>query len=64
MDDHRADAVINEEARITITTFEIWLWEAACSVGWPLDASKHKDYILPLLFYKHLSGVFKNGVGD
>jgi type I restriction enzyme M protein len=40
-----------------ITTLENWLWEAACSIRGPLDASKYKDYILPLLFYKRLCNV-------
>ena len=34
------------------TTLENWLWKAACSIRGPLDASKYKDYILSLLFYK------------
>jgi len=37
---------------VGITTLENWLWEATCSIRGSLDASKHKDYILPLLFHK------------
>ena len=44
-----------------ITTLENWLWEAACSIRGPLDAPRYKDYILPLLFYKRLSDVYKVG---
>ena len=43
-----------------ITTLENWLWEAACSIRGEIDAPKYKDYILPLLFYKRLSDVYKD----
>ncbi len=46
-----------------ITTLENWLWEAACSIRGPLDAPRYKDYILPLLFYKRLSDVYKDEIG-
>ena len=43
-----------------ISTLENWLWDAACSIRGPLDAPKFKDYILPLMFYKRLSDVYKD----
>jgi type I restriction-modification system DNA methylase subunit len=42
---------------LDIKTLETWLWDAACSIRGPIDASKFKDYILPLLFYKRLCDV-------
>ncbi len=41
---------------------EAWLWEAACQIRGPVDAPKFKDYILPLVFLKHLSDVFEDEV--
>lgn len=41
-----------------IKTLENWLWEAASSIRGEVDASKYKDYILPLIFIKRLSDVF------
>jgi type I restriction enzyme M protein len=38
------------------------LWDAACTIRGPLDAPKFKDYILPLIFLKRLSGVFDDEV--
>ncbi|CAN5817590.1 hypothetical protein BH23ACT5_BH23ACT5_06250 [soil metagenome] len=37
---------------------EQWLWDAAYKIRGPLDAPKFKDYILPLVFSKRLSGFF------
>ncbi len=37
---------------------EQMLWDAACSIRGQKDASKFKDYLLPLLFLKRLSDVF------
>lgn len=45
-----------------LTTLENWLWEAACKIRGPVDAPKYKDYILPLIFLKRLSDVFKDEV--
>lgn len=28
---------------LDITTFETWLWEAACQIRGPVDAPKYKD---------------------
>lgn len=36
------------------------LWRAACSIRGEKDASKFKDYILPLVFIKRLSDVFED----
>ncbi|MEM2031771.1 MAG: class I SAM-dependent DNA methyltransferase [Candidatus Woesearchaeota archaeon] len=41
-----------------ITTLENWLWEIACKLRGEIEASKYKDYILPLIFIKRLSDVF------
>jgi len=43
---------------LDIKTLENWLWEAACKIRGEVDASKYKDYILPLIFLKRLSDVF------
>jgi type I restriction-modification system DNA methylase subunit len=32
--------------KLDISTLETWLWEAACKIRGPIDASKYKDYIL------------------
>lgn len=47
-----------------VGTLEQWLWDAACEIRGPLDAPKFKDYILPLVFLKRLSGVFKTAYGN
>lgn len=39
-------------------SMEQMLWDAACSIRGEKDASKFKDYLLPLLFLKRLSDVF------
>lgn len=43
-----------------IKTLENWLWEAASSIRGEVDASKYKDFILPLIFIKRLSDVFED----
>ena len=48
------------DKRLDITTLESWLWEAACKIRGEIDAPKYKDYILPLIFLKRLSDVFKD----
>lgn len=45
---------------LDIKTLENWLWEAACKIRGEVDASKYKDYILPLVFLKRLSDVFED----
>lgn len=43
-------------------TMEQMLWDAACSIRGEKDASKYKDYLLPLLFLKRLSDVFDDEI--
>ncbi len=47
---------------LDIKTLETWLWNAACSIRGAVDAPKFKDYILPLVFVKRLSDVFKDEI--
>ena len=47
---------------LDVSTLESWLWEAACQIRGPLDATKFKDYILPLIFLKRLSDVFEDEI--
>ncbi len=47
-----------EQEELDISTLETWLWDAACAIRGATDASKFKDFILPLIFYKRLSDVF------
>ncbi len=49
-------------SNLDIKTLENWLWEAACKIRGEIDAPKYKDYILPLIFFKRLSDVFKDEV--
>ena len=46
------------EEHLDISTLETWLWDAACAIRGATDASKFKDFILPLVFFKRLSDVF------
>lgn len=39
-------------------SLEKWIWDAACAIRGSKDASKFKDYILPLIFVKRLCDVF------
>jgi type I restriction-modification system DNA methylase subunit len=43
----------------TTKSLESWLWDAACSIRGAKDASKFKDYILPLVFTKRLTALFR-----
>jgi len=43
-------------------SMEQMLWDAACSIRGEKDASKFKDYLLPLLFLKRLSDVFDDEI--
>ncbi len=43
-------------------SLEQWLWDAACSIRGAKEASKYKDYILPLVFTKRLCDVFDDEV--
>jgi type I restriction enzyme M protein len=50
----------HNNAKLELGTLENWLWEAACVIRGAIDAPKFKDYILPLIFLKRLSDVFKD----
>lgn len=43
-------------------SMEQMLWDAACSIRGEKDATKFKDYLLPLLFLKRLSDVFDDEI--
>ena len=43
-------------------SLEQWIWDAACSIHDAIDAPKHKDFILPLVFTKWLCDVFDDEV--
>jgi type I restriction enzyme M protein len=47
---------------VTTKPMEQMLWDAACSIRGEKDASKFKDYLLPLLFLKRLSDVFDDEI--
>jgi type I restriction enzyme M protein len=40
------------------SNLEEWLWKSACTIRGEDEASKYKDYILPLVFFKRLCDVF------
>lgn len=46
----------------TTKPMEQMLWDAACSIRGEKDASRFKDYLLPLLFLKRLSDVFEDEI--
>ncbi len=52
----------NDNNHTTDKSIEQWLWDAACSIRGAKDASKYKDYILPLVFAKRLCDVFDDEV--
>jgi type I restriction enzyme M protein len=39
-------------------SLESWIWDAACSIRGAQEATKYKDFILPLIFTKRLCDVF------
>lgn len=43
-------------------SLEQWIWDAACSIRGAQDATKYKDFILPLIFVKRLCDVFDDEV--
>jgi type I restriction enzyme M protein len=43
-------------------SLESWIWDAACSIRGAKDAPKYKDFILPLIFTKHLCDVFDDEI--
>lgn len=46
----------------TTKPMEQMLWDAACSIRGEKEATKFKDYLLPLLFLKRLSDVFDDEI--
>ena len=51
-----------KSAVLSTKSMEQMLWDAACKIRGEKDAPKFKDYILPLVFIKRLSGVFEDEV--
>src|SRR3972149_5415208 len=43
-------------------SMESWIWDAACSIHGAVDATKYKDFILPLIFVKRLCDVFDDEI--
>ncbi len=43
-------------------SLESWIWDAACSIRGAKDAPKYKEFILPLIFTKHLCDVFDDEI--
>jgi len=42
---------------LELKQLESWLWKAVCTVRGPIDTSRLRDYILPLIFLKRISDV-------
>ncbi len=42
----------------TANHWNLWIWDAACSIRGAKDAAKFKEFILPLIFTKRLCDVF------
>jgi hypothetical protein len=40
-------------------SLESWIRDVACSIRGTKDVPKHKDFILPLIFTKRLSGIIE-----
>ncbi|MDD5154543.1 MAG: type I restriction-modification system subunit M N-terminal domain-containing protein, partial [Desulfovibrionales bacterium] len=53
---------LSKEDVLSTKSMEQMLWSAACSIRGEKDAPKFKDYILPLVFIKRLSDVFKDEI--
>jgi hypothetical protein len=43
-------------------SLESWLWDAVCFLWGAKDAPKFKEYILPIVFTKHLCDVFDDEI--
>ncbi len=43
-------------------SLEFWIWNTACFIRSTKDATKYKDFILPLIFAKRLRDVFDDEV--
>ena len=48
----------NDNNKNNDKSLESWIWDAACSIRGAKEASKYKDFILPLIFVKRLCDVF------
>ncbi len=46
----------------TEKSMESWIWDAACSIRGAQEATKYKDFILPLIFVKRLCDVFDDEI--
>ncbi|WP_418512103.1 type I restriction-modification system subunit M N-terminal domain-containing protein [Corallibacter sp.] len=44
--------------KLTLTTFESWLWDSANILRGNIDCSDFKNYIFSLLFLKRSNDVF------
>lgn len=49
-------------AKVENKSLESWIWDAACSIRGAKDASKYKEYILPLIFVKRLCDIFDDEI--
>jgi type I restriction enzyme M protein len=48
------------EEHLGILTLKQWLWDAACAIRGAAGTPNFKVFILPLVFFKRLSDVFKD----
>ncbi len=51
--------MVHQSQKITLSRLESQLWEAANILRGPVDAADFKSYIIPLLFFKRISDVYK-----
>lgn len=51
-----------EKKQLDISTMETWLWDAACVIRGEIDASKYREFILPLVFLKRISDVYHDEI--
>ncbi len=58
--------IVTEEKKkkVDISLLKTSLWDAACVIRGPIDASKFKDYILPLVFLKRISDVYEDEIEE
>lgn len=58
--------IVTEEnkKKVDISSLKTSLWDAACVIRGPKDASKFKDYILPLVFLKRISDVYEDEIEE
>lgn len=47
---------------LDISAMETWLWDAACVIRGEIDASKYREFILPLVFLKRISDVYQDEI--